>query len=77
MKRTQIYLTKEDKKAIEKLSDERGTTQSNINREAFNEYIIKKKINLKRSPAWILPISERIKELFLISANLEMNGKNV
>lgn len=43
MKRTQIYLTEEEKKAIEKLSDERGTTQSNIIREAIDEYIIKKK----------------------------------
>ncbi len=43
MKRTQIYLTEEEKKAIEKLSDERGTTQSNIIREAIDEYIAKKK----------------------------------
>ncbi|WP_103666069.1 ribbon-helix-helix domain-containing protein [Gracilimonas amylolytica] len=43
MKRTQIYLTEEEKKAIEKLSDERGTTQSNIIREAIDEYVAREK----------------------------------
>ena len=43
MKRTQIYLTEEEEAAIEKLSDERGTTQSNIIREAIDEYIVNKK----------------------------------
>ncbi|MDZ7806229.1 MAG: CopG family transcriptional regulator [Gracilimonas sp.] len=48
MKRTQIYLTEEEKKAIEKLSDERGTTQSNIIREAIDEYVAKEKTKSKR-----------------------------
>lgn len=48
MKRTQIYLTEEEKKAIEKLSDEHGTTQSNIIREAIDEYIVKKKSEAKK-----------------------------
>lgn len=48
MKRTQIYLTEEEKEAIEKLSDERGTTQSNIIREAIDEYIVKKKRETKK-----------------------------
>lgn len=48
MKRTQIYLTEEEKEAIEKLSDERGTTQSNIIREAIDEYIVKKKSETKK-----------------------------
>ena len=43
MIRTQIYLTKEEKEAIEKLSDDRKTTQSNIIREAIDEYVAKKK----------------------------------
>lgn len=48
MKRTQIYLTEEEKKAIEKLSDERGTTQSNIIREAIDEYVAKEKAKPKK-----------------------------
>lgn len=43
MIRTQIYLTKKEKEAIEQLSDERKTTQSNIIREAIDEYVAKKK----------------------------------
>lgn len=42
MIRTQIYLTKKEKEAIERLSDERKTTQSNIIREAIDEYVAKK-----------------------------------
>ncbi|MDR9418289.1 CopG family transcriptional regulator [Gracilimonas sp.] len=48
MKRTQIYLTEEEKKAIEKLSDERGTTQSNIIREAIDEYVAKEETKSKK-----------------------------
>jgi len=48
MIRTQIYLTEEEKKAIEKLSDERGMTQSNIIREAIDEYMVKKKDETKK-----------------------------
>lgn len=48
MKRTQIYLTEEEKTAIEKLSDERGTTQSNIIREAIDEYVAKEKTKSKK-----------------------------
>lgn len=48
MKRTQIYLTEEEKKAIEKLSDERGTTQSNIIREAIEHYLEEITIEDKR-----------------------------
>jgi metal-responsive CopG/Arc/MetJ family transcriptional regulator len=40
MIRTQIYLTEKEKKAIEKLSNERNTTQSNIIREAIDEYVV-------------------------------------
>ncbi|MEX0722321.1 MAG: CopG family transcriptional regulator [Gracilimonas sp.] len=47
MIRTQIYLTEKEKKAIEKLSDERNTTQSNIIREAIDEYVVKKKSKTK------------------------------
>ncbi len=48
MIRTQIYLTKKEKKAIERLSDERGTTQSNIIREAIDEYVAEKKPSQKK-----------------------------
>ncbi|MEX0845124.1 MAG: CopG family transcriptional regulator [Balneolaceae bacterium] len=48
MIRTQIYLTEQEKKAIEKLSDERNTTQSNIIREAIDEYVVKKKLETKK-----------------------------
>ncbi|MDR9416072.1 MAG: CopG family transcriptional regulator [Gracilimonas sp.] len=48
MIRTQIYLTEEEKKALEKLSDERGTTQSNIIREAIDEYVEKKEKEPKK-----------------------------
>ncbi|MBO6585088.1 MAG: CopG family transcriptional regulator [Gracilimonas sp.] len=44
MIRTQIYLTKKEKEAIEQLSGERKTTQSNIIREAIDEYVAKKKM---------------------------------
>lgn len=49
MKRTQIYLTEEEKKAIEKLSDERGTTQSNIIREAIEHYLEEVTLEEKRA----------------------------
>lgn len=42
MIRTQIYLTKHKKEAIERLSDERKTTQRNIIREAIDENVSKK-----------------------------------
>lgn len=48
MKRTQIYLTEEEKKAIEKLSDERGTTQSHIIREAIGQYLEEITVEEKR-----------------------------
>lgn len=49
MKRTQIYLTEEEKAAIEKLSDERGTTQSDIIREAIEHYLEEVTLEEKRS----------------------------
>lgn len=39
MIRTQIYITKEEKEALEKLSKERNTTKSNIIREAIDQYV--------------------------------------
>jgi len=48
MKRTQIYLTEKEKKAIKKLSDERGTTQSNIIREAIEHYLEEVTLEKKR-----------------------------
>lgn len=39
MIRTQIYITEEEKKALEKLSRERNTTKSNIIREAIDKYV--------------------------------------
>ncbi len=42
MIRTQIYLTKKGKEAIEQLSDQHKTTQSNIIRKAIDEYVAKK-----------------------------------
>ena len=65
MKRTQIYLTEEEKKAIENLSDERGTTQSYIIREAIDEYLTKEKAKPK-NPSWILPAYGRKKRIFLM-----------
>ncbi|WP_185957225.1 CopG family transcriptional regulator [Gracilimonas mengyeensis] len=48
MIRTQIYLTKKEKEAIERLSDERGTTQSNIIREAIDEYVAELTVEEKK-----------------------------
>jgi len=39
MKRTQIYITEEIKEALDKLSRQRGTSISEIIREAVTEYI--------------------------------------
>lgn len=39
MIRTQIYITEEEQKALEKLSKERNTTKSNIIREAIDQYV--------------------------------------
>lgn len=39
MIRTQIYITKEEKEALDKLSKERNTTKSNIIREAIDQYV--------------------------------------
>lgn len=39
MIRTQIYITEEEKEALEKLSEERNTTKSNIIREAIDQYV--------------------------------------
>ncbi|MFD2530997.1 ribbon-helix-helix protein, CopG family [Gracilimonas halophila] len=43
-----MYLTEEEKKAIEKLSNERGTTQSNIIREAIEHYLEEVTLEKKR-----------------------------
>lgn len=39
MERTQIYLTKEQQKAVKSVAERRGKTQSEIIREAINYYI--------------------------------------
>lgn len=41
MKRTQIYLTEEEQKELDRLSEERGVSKSSIVREAVDEYIAK------------------------------------
>lgn len=49
MIRTQIYITKEEKEALDKLSEERNTTKSNIIREAIDHYMAEKETEKKRS----------------------------
>lgn len=41
MKRTQIYLTEEEQKELDRLSEQRGVSKSSIVREAVDEYIAK------------------------------------
>lgn len=41
MRRTQIYLTEEEQKELDRLSEERGVSKSSIVREAVDEYIAK------------------------------------
>lgn len=48
MIRTQIYITEEEKKALEKLSKERNTTKSNIIREAIDQYVVNTTIEEKK-----------------------------
>ncbi|MDR9363803.1 MAG: CopG family transcriptional regulator [Balneolaceae bacterium] len=49
MIRTQIYITKEEKEALDKLSKERNTTKSNIIREAFDQYVADKETEKKEN----------------------------
>lgn len=49
MIRTQIYITEEEKEALEKLSEERNTPKSNIIREAIDQYVADKKSEKKKS----------------------------
>jgi len=49
MIRTQIYITEDEKEALEKLSKERNTTKSNIIREAIDQYVADKKSEKKKS----------------------------
>lgn len=39
MKRTQIYLTEEEQLALDKLSEQKGTSKSALIREAVDEYL--------------------------------------
>jgi len=48
MIRTQIYITKEEKEALDKLSKERNTTKSNIIREAIDQYVADSTIEEKK-----------------------------
>ncbi|MDZ7720935.1 MAG: ribbon-helix-helix protein, CopG family [Balneolaceae bacterium] len=48
MIRTQIYITEEEKEALEKLSAERNTTKSNIIREAIDQYVADMTLEEKR-----------------------------
>lgn len=48
MIRTQIYITEEEQKALEKLSKERNTTKSNIIREAIDQYVADSTIEEKK-----------------------------
>lgn len=41
MNRTQIYLTEEEQKALRIIANQRETTQSDVIREAIDQYIIK------------------------------------
>ncbi len=43
MKRTQIYLTEQERKALERLSEERGTSKSSLIREAIDQYLVEEK----------------------------------
>ncbi|MCG2590697.1 CopG family transcriptional regulator [Rhodohalobacter sulfatireducens] len=49
MIRTQIYITKEEKEALDKLSKERNTTKSNIIREAIDQYVADKETEKKKT----------------------------
>lgn len=54
MIRTQIYLTEAEKEAIDKLSDERNTSRSDIIREAIDEYVSRKKSAKKKKAETIM-----------------------
>lgn len=41
MNRTQIYLTEEEQKALRAIANLRDTTQSDVIREAIDQYIVK------------------------------------
>ncbi|HQE94169.1 MAG TPA: ribbon-helix-helix domain-containing protein [Anaerolineae bacterium] len=41
MNRTQIYLTEEEQRALRAIADLQGATQSEIIREALDQYIVK------------------------------------
>ncbi|NBC66931.1 MAG: ribbon-helix-helix protein, CopG family [Bacteroidetes bacterium] len=49
MIRTQIYITKEEKEALDKLSKERNTTKSSIIREAIDQYVADKETEKKKT----------------------------
>lgn len=48
MIRTQIYITKDEKEALERLSRERNTTKSKLIREAIDQYVDSKRVDLKK-----------------------------
>jgi predicted transcriptional regulator len=49
MERTQIYLTREEREALRAIAERRGQTQSEIIREAIDNYIVEFDLDVKQA----------------------------